>query len=344
MPLYRTATIGDGSEVNPFCSSVQEPGYALLDIRDDVKMPGEVLLWLPTPSGDARLTKLADDPTERLSVASKQVMESRSSLTLARRADVGTMLAALFTDHSDPQRRRPLKASKARSQLEVWVAGRLVWSQRVARGKATQTLTETWPSTGTTITSGQDQVWAVESGTFNVPSAGTIRSNAAGTAAIAILGAANNMDTDDHEITSTYALVSAAANNDLDLRVRRDSVGSSHYRIFLRRNSGGHARQVTRRDTGTNTTIASDTTDPSTGAEVGIRADGSAITAWATGGSFSAPTFGPITDTAVTGHLTQGFSITPYATGADGAELSGTMTLRDIVAGTLLLMMSEYGD
>lgn len=325
--LYLCDIVGTGTEADPFRPPI--PGGVIapwLDLRPDHSMSaGYGLVFSPVPITDSRMRLFAADAGENLATVSRTMIGNRLSLTLGMaQPSVSEMLRELLEDHAttDGTRWKPLR-SQVNGEVAIHMGGQQMFSRQDAPRSHSQNYTETFPTTGTSAA--QVVTWVTESATWNIV-AGTpnvCRANAAGGSTALYRTPA--LDSDDHAITGTFDLTSAAENNITVLRVRRSTTVDTDYRAQAQRNSGGHLRILRARVSGTNTTLASDTTDPGASGTQLCSADGSSIRGVV--GSFDQT----VTDTGITGNLPVGIGVFAAST-VSRAQLRGDLNIYDIVA------------
>lgn len=330
MPLYLTPIVGNGTDANPFMPLwPEEPGQGWIDLRPDSTVAaGRGLLYLPTPSVDSRLDKLVDLPDEDVPAGVKNRLQNALGLTLGQ-TRFSEIVAELLTTHArtDDTRWKPLRPT-VQGVMELWLGGLgrfHAWRQ----GSVGASFTETWPTNGTTISTGQDQPWNEDSNDVEV-STNALRFVTL--SAVCFGRCLTNLATDAHKHSATAALVSIADGARAGVSVRKiDSTTRTYYITTAERNSGagGHARRLVKRVAGVQTILVNDVgTDPGSPVVIECQANGSSISG--TVGSFA---LGPITDTAITGNLQVGYELfgaTAGDTTLDGhtaADLAGEAVL-----------------
>lgn len=310
--------LGSGTETNPFSVPLYAPGGGLIDLRRDcTRAAGHALVYVPGGSGDRRLTALGLAPGEPLAAAAQQALESRFGLTLRRRATLADAIAELLVEHAHDKTSlcRPLLPEYSRARYEVWLGELgLLWTRPALVPPHSQQHTETWPTTGSTISSGQDFAWSEVTGDLQVAAAGSCEPVATGGAADheAMISSGTLLDSDDHLISVAATVANVAAFNQLQLLIRRASTtGTTYMRLMASRHSSpNYLRTLRKVVSGAVTNLQQDTSDPGTGT-FALRSSGSSHAA-----TFPTTTFNQ-TDTAVTTGKYVGFRLFAGATGGN---------------------------
>lgn len=340
MPLYLTSILGNGSEGNTFTvPALDQPGAGWIDLRPDPTVAaGRGILYLPVSVADARLLTLANGVDEILPRMVQTQLANAFSLTL-RQTRVDRIVAELLLDHArtDGTRWRSLRPDRA-GFYAIWLGGLgkvwengspQVWADPAVlaatmgyrpsrrdflkgagllvglaagilatrRFAAAATFLETWPTDSSTLSSGQDQVWNEDSNDAQV-SANKL--SAVTTGAI-VVGRSTSavVSTDNHIVSADLELPTR------DGSIRQVGVGCrkinsttlTYYRMMLRRRTTGDVRSLHKMVAGSATLLVQDTVDPGAGpVPTSVLANGSTIL-----GTASA-TFGPVTDTQITGN------------------------------------------
>ena len=179
------------------------------------------------------------------------------------------------------------------------------------------TLTESWPTDSTTISTGQDQPWNEDSGDAQVTGGALAPVNASHGRCTA------NLSSDNHQHDATGT--SGADFSSAGINARKiDSTVQTSYQAHARRQTGTK-RFLTKVVAGTFTNLATNGTDPGASYALQVKADGSSIS-----GLVGAVALGPITDTDITGNLQCGYT---FLTGA-GVPTLDAHTMQDIAAAT----------
>lgn len=324
--LYLVQLVGSGAANDPW-----EPpswdGQGWLDLRGDPTIGGMGLVDMPISINGPRVTKIADDLDELMAVTARTQFESRWSITPTpgRMRDV---LGELLTQHgrTDGTRWKPLRRTKAVLRQQVFLRGRPIWEgPRLPPEPSTQTLTETWPTDGTTISTGQDQPWTSVAGNPQV-SGGVFQGQTLDLAAL--IRCDTPLDTDDHYHEATYNL-GFASNNEtfVILRVRySDSADTTYFaRLAGDANTvGNRGHRLRKIVAGAGTNLYTDSNTPTSGTgQILCSADGSSIRYLCDGVDQT------ITDTAITGELRCGAEV--KRTSGNAANLDNH-TMADIVA------------
>lgn len=280
--------------------------------------------------GDARLTKLADSPTD-VSRAARSAFSSRLGLNLFDDKSCSDLIAELLMDHGreDGRGHRGIRAcpSVERLQHEIYLGAdevspghfvsRLIWSATVPPMKHSTGYTETFPSVGS-ITSGQDLGWTEQQNTGTVAS-GNVRVGTPGTT-FGVFQSSNALHTGNQYHRAEYAIASNVGGINFASVLCRHSDVSNYYRFFVLRNNGTFQRQTLKRVAAANTVFVNDTTDPgATGAMMYV-VDGATITGYiGTSVANLAVTHGPTTDgsPALTTNLNCGLLIRATTTAGD---------------------------
>ena len=325
MPLYITTIVGDGTDANYFQPAVWNniSGEGWIDLRPDATVnPGRGLLYLPTPQVDPRLDKLAELPDEVLSAGIRTRLGNALGLTLGQ-TSFREIAAELLTLHArtDGTRWRPLTAT-IQGVMELWLGG-LGRFHAWRHGSVGASFTESWPTNGTTISSGQDQPWNEDS--IDVEVSGTQLRLA--TLTTACFGRCiTNLATDNHEHSASATIVLAALQARAGLMVRKiDSTAWTAYEILAGRTSPSSFTQRLRKVVnGAATNLSTNTTDAGASFSISCKANGSSIS-----GVLGSTTHGPVTDTGITGNLQVGYTM--WAQSTLGDSTLDTHTASDLV-------------
>lgn len=175
------------------------------------------------------------------------------------------------------------------------------------------TLTESWPTNGTTISSGQDQAWNEDSGNVSVAS-GRLELGSGS----AYGRCTNALSSDDHSHAASGSFASTTEAHHYKVCVRKiNSTVETFYCIWVRQEvaAGADGSLLRRLVSGTSTQLDGNTDDPGVGPHAAsVQANGSSISA-----ARDAVSLGPVTDTTITGNLLvgYGFGITGSAARLD---------------------------
>lgn len=309
---YVSQYIGAGTAEDPLRPiGSEQPGWSAIDLRPDAsRLDGgglnACLLYLPEPMNDARLYLCGYD--------SQEVLGS------AVRARLASLLGATLTESSfhrvcgELMMTPPANAWKAlrpthRGLYEVWLGGRLMWSQpRLAGGSS---IADTFNRVdanldGSTSSDGQF-TWAESEGT-----GWSIVTNRAELAANQDQDAARaqaDLATDDHY--SELAVVSLGAGGNIQggPTCRHSTTALTYYlhRAILTTTLNDH--RLTKNVIGTLTDLGTDATDFAANEVLRVTANGSTITAVRDG-----VTLLTSTDTSIVGNLRCG--LWGFTTGA----------------------------
>jgi len=137
MHHYITPYIGAGTEADPFRPrGSDQPIWAAIDLRPDCTiLSGRAIVALPVRQDEVGMVYLGED-LDGISAAIKQAFESRFSLTL-RANRLRNILPELLLEHAreDGTRWRPIRPSRLRRRLEIWLGGKEpLWMQPVFAG------------------------------------------------------------------------------------------------------------------------------------------------------------------------------------------------------------------
>lgn len=309
MPLYLSPIIGTGAR--PTATRGSDPfrpvgwpqqGAGVIHLRPDYTVnAGFGIVYYPTAVVDARLTQLADLPGDTLSLARRTQLGNALGVTLVA-TDFLAALLDLLTTHArtDGTRWKPLVPALGLYELWLGGLGRIFAAPSLNGGS---TFSETWPTNGTNIATGQDQPWTEEvvdlqvvANTLQVVTADRASNEARCTTALT---------TADHKHTCDY--VSQLLASVIYVKVRKpNSATQSYYAmqvdhdLFDTASSTLHVVVA-----GTDTALVTDNNDPGTSGSVYCQALGSSIA----GQAGTGPTLAA-TDTQVTGNTFIGVLVT----------------------------------
>lgn len=309
MPLYLTPIIGTGTDLDPFQPVwTGAPGQGWIDLRPDSTVNAGIgVLYLPTARADARLTKVADVADEVLSIPNRNRIQNAFGVTLTA-TQFQHILAELLVIHArtDGTRWKPLQFT-IQGLLEIWLGslGR-IYAQPAITGGAS--FSETWPTNGTNIATGQDQPWNEDDEDV------TVVSNHL-ELAVASVGppgygrCTSAVATDNHIVQATCLIaVSDADAKSIGVTARKvnSTVQTFYFCRFQRSSAGGETnRDLGLRNSGAFTLLYSDTTDAGGSAlTVSCTCNGSSIS-----GVIGALSISPVTNTLITGNLLGGYEI-----------------------------------
>ena len=331
MPLYSCAIVGTGAEDDPlrppFSGEDRRIGWICLGPPGS--SAGRGLLWLPTDTTDSRIRKIADLPGERPTNGIRNVLQNELGITLASPSTVSlaTVIAEILRDHgrTDGTRWGILQPSKLRQQFEIHL-GELgaIWTQAAVVGPSTQSFSETWPTNGDTISTGQDQAWTELTNSVEV-SSGVLRPTST---AVTYARCDSSLDTSAQYHQFDFTLTDGVTLSNIAQPMVRFTDLNNHYRAVARRRSTtGHERVGAKRVASTTTTIVTgDTTDPGASGTIKVTIDGSTMTI-DIGAYNSSGTDGTPELTAV---LTGGVSL--FSQGGVGQATADNHTIADVVA------------
>lgn len=188
------------------------------------------------------------------------------------------------------------------------------------------TFTETWPTNGTGIATGQDQPWTERGGTDVEVSANQLRPVAADLT-LRWGHCDTALATDDHEHSATATVASVLGSSSAGVAVRMATAAETYYVTRINRESGGpNLRRLDKVVTGTLTNLVTNDADPGSPVALKCKADASDIS-----GEVGATTLGPTPDTAITGNLNVGYARFRNEVTVGDAQLDGH-TAADITA------------
>lgn len=339
MPIYRCPIIGDGSDHDafraPYLGDDPRIGYINLSVPNTPN--GFGFLYLPADVADGRLEKLADSHDEALSTANRSRIGNAFGVTL-QQVSMRDVIAELLMDHgrNDGTRWTGIRGfpSRRRSQYEVFLGGLgMIWSQKVAPRPSSQTLTETWPTDGTTIATGQDNAWNDDDGNAEI-SSGVATNN---TINFAGYTCTDDLDTDDHRHYLEFQLNNGSVLIQIRVGVRWTDRNNA-YAFWLSRN--GNSQTSRKRVGGSNTQFATNSNDPGASGNAECEIDGATVTCRLGGSQIFQNTDG---SPSFSGVLTCGFSIYRAAGSAQGEVTADNHTMADVVAAySLALAQGSY--
>lgn len=355
--LYLCDVVGTGKGLvedgvdDPFRPAIGSrtviPGW--LDLRPDPTVAtGYGLVELPVRvTRDSRLRLFADDPAEPLSATAESLLGSRLSLTFTRRATVKDAITELLTDHArtDGTRWRPLTIGHDGCR-RVFIGGREIDVLAGPAPSHSQSHSESWPTNGTTLSSGQDNVWAQrDAGNLAEVSSGVLRASTTATAQHGATSGSGLLDSANHYISAAMTIASKSGTLQRTSVECRFTNGTNLYRAHWRRETANE-RGLLKRVTGTQTALGSDSTDPGAAFTGECRADGSTISMSLGGTVIFSVTDTSLTtpsviacfgiNTAVVGDATIG--ATTFADLGGGLLLGGRLVGRGKTAGRLVLV------
>ncbi len=350
MPYYIAPYIGagtdgkDGTVDDPFRPRTNgQPDWSAIDLRPDggATLGGgglnACLLYLPVTDSDPKLTEVAGGKDESLALATRNGIESKLGLSSLSATRWGAIVGELMT--APPVNGwNAIASGVRRSRFEILLgprgAGRrpeVIYSERVAPSRNSQSLTESWPTNQTTISSGQDNAWTEENEDSEV-SGGKLRPVST---ALAIFWATLDtaMDTVNHEHNFTANMARNAGFSQALPSVRHTDLDNS-YRSNAQRNTSTDKRELLKRATGGTTLLDGDTTDPGAGdITVMCSADGSTILGTVGALALSA------TDTTLTGGTTVAVGL--VSTGNVGDATADSHNMFDLISVPVMRRRSE---
>lgn len=280
MPLYLCDVVGTGTDADPLRPPTDEPGSGWVCLAPPGSLMGKGILFLPTHAVSPRLVQLADLADELVSGPVRTRLQNALSLTLTQ-TRFAAILAELLTVHGrlDGTRWGLLRPSVARQRFEIWLGALgLIWSAPAPPTPATQTFTETWPTNGTTLSSGQDQVWTETTGDLEV-AAGVLRAVAT-TLQINHARCESVLDTSNQRHEASFTLVDGSTVVNAVRPSVRCSDSNNEYRVDATRRSGGagYIRRGEKRVASVNTTIVTNSaSDPGASGTISVTIDGSTM-------------------------------------------------------------------
>lgn len=328
--IYLSPIVGTGTEENPFralWSGIYDmpSGTGWIDLRPDCTVAtGFGILSLAAPSSDPRLTELCETPDEALSAARRRRFGNALGLTLLG-ARFHDLLAELLLIHArtDGSRWRPLLPT-IHLRYEIWLGGwgRIFQQPLIAGGSS---LAETWPTNGTTISSGQDNPWTEDLGDVAVV-ANHLECVSADVNTVARCTA--DLTTANQRISGlcTISAQLAGAARALVCTRKIASTVETLYTTRIVRNTAGDSRGIAKYVSSAFTGLATDTVDPG-GAQIELinQVDGSSLS-----GTVGGAAFGPVTDTAITGNTQVAVAFRRNAIYAQGDIQIDTITAQDL--------------
>lgn len=252
---------------------------------------GKVILWIPGGTSDPRLTKIADHPSEPLSIASRDRFANAMGVNLQDGAG-RDLIAELLMDHGRRDGRGHYgirgcpSVERLAYEIHLGELGR-IWSQPVPPCPHSQRYFEGWPTNGA-VTSGQNRGWTVTAGT-PVVSGNTYT----GTGATGLDNGAVSTSLLD-TVNQRHMAVWTAADFDATFAIKVRDQGQDNDNFYAaqgRHFSGSFQRFLRKRVGASNTTFYIDATDPGASGVARIDVDGATITGW-----WGAFTSGPQTD------------------------------------------------
>lgn len=286
--IYRCPIVGTGRADDPFRPPYQGPGTSWICLGVPGTADGYGILELPERVNDPRLEPIATAPEERLTNSGRKRIGNRFGVTLRHRT-LSHALGELLMDHGRDDGRgwRGIRhtPSKEYQAWMVWLSGRPIWTLEAPPMHSSKHFTESWPTNGTTVSTGQDQPWT-EFGDVEVVSGALRAANATGSPEAARCDSV--LDTSNQRHMASYTLA------DVDFCQLRACVrfqdDENYYALHLARANGTYERDIRKQTTAALTTFASDTTDPGTDTTMELVVDGSNVTGKIGGVTILGPT------------------------------------------------------
>jgi hypothetical protein len=290
--LYLGPVAGHGTDQDPFRAPYDDmPGMGAI-LFGPARRPAVALVWLPDPVREARLLKLADHPFDRATVGGRRRFASQMGVTFSRNRTYADLIASLLLNHgrSDGRGWRGMREapSRRRSAYEVWLGslGR-IWYRPIMLGPCSQRFTESWPTDGTSITTGQDLTWVITDSAVHVTS-GVAHPSATATYCGGV--SSSLLDTSNQRADVPYTAVEGGAFFEeawVFLRATQTGVTnlSDFYLARIGRQSAGYDRRLRRYVGGVQTTLVNQSAsgDPGSPGTIIAELDGASV-ALTTGG------------------------------------------------------------
>lgn len=274
--IYRCPIVGTGRSDDPYRPPYQGRGTSWICLGAPGTADGYGILELDQPVNDPRLAPLAESPDERTTIAGRDRIANSFGVSLRHRT-FRHVLGELLMDHGRHDgrgwkgiRRTPSKEYQA---WQVWLSGKAIWTMNAPPMHSSKHFTESWPTNGSTVSTGQNQPWT-EFGDVEVVSGALRAANAAGGLEAARCDSA--LDTSNQRHMATFVI------NDVDFCQARVCVRFAdeinQYSLSLARAGGTYLRETHKFVGGVVSVFASDTTDPGTGTTMEIVVDGANVT------------------------------------------------------------------
>lgn len=329
MPIYLSEYIGSGRAGDLFRPrGSEQPGWAAIDLRPDggATLGGgglnRCLLSLPAPDPDARLYQLATEKGENVPVLVRAGMAARLNATL-NYTRLDDLIADLLL--RPPARAwKPLR-DRPTQQLAIYLGGLLSPSPAL-RALAAVIYDETWNAADSgSLTA--DLTWSEAIGT-----GWQIVSNQArmvGNAGYGMAIAQHDTDTDDQRVTASLVTFTRDAAGQVNAALAgriADADTGTFYQIIASVSPSWSTKALEKYVSGAGTSLGSvSSASFSLPEAMRLTMDGSSI-----GGAIGSSTFGPVTDTAISGQTRGG--IVGYTTHASNLIALDNFELRDVTA------------
>lgn len=336
MPIYLCSTVGTGTKKDPIRPPFSDVGSGWISLLPPGSTSGKGILYLPNAQVDARLIKIAEDPTETTSSNGRLILGNALGITFdtargLRFADI--MANALMDQGNRTSRWGGIRGfpSKQRQCHEIWLGalGR-IWDEVTAPSPSTKVFNETWPTNGTTISTGQNLPWTEEFGDLEV-SGGVIRATAVAIEANARCDAA--LDTGNQRHLASFTLLTPSVEGSVTGVHVREVDQDNFYSLDMVHVAGGtFERNLFKVIATVRTDLTSDATNPGSSGTQEVIADGSTVTGQMNG----AIILGPLTEG--TPDLTSARNGGLYITNGDGTATNATLdnhVIRDILPNSL---------
>lgn len=346
MPLYLCDVVGTGRDLihdgvdDPYRPAIGSTTIIppWLDLRPDATIPGRGVIELPVAVVDPRLTLLGDAESERMAASARAALIGALSvagdpLVIGGAPTLGEALAGIVTaglPGARGRKPRPDTNGQTRVLLNGKSLGQPVQGLRV---KHSQSHTESWPTNGTTITTGQDNAWT-EPGSDMEVSSNRLRTDSTAAAIHNAVSGAGLLDTVDHRSSWDCAITSKAGTLQ---RLYMDARYTDNNNLYSARagRETTNFRQLLKRVAAAQTVLGSDTTDPGATFTGEISANGSTIKFVYNGSDLFS-----VTDTSITTSAL--VSLVVITTAAVGDASYGAGIFRDMVNSTLTAAQASY--
>lgn len=325
--FYLAPYVGTGTVTDPFTPrGSEQPGWSAIDIRPNgAVISGRALIAVPT--ADATIGEYLGDDPDGVSIAVRNLVQSRLGLTLAA-TRLRPILAELLMAHGreDGTRWRNLKPSRRRKRYEIYLDHQLFWSQPIVAGGVTYTESFT---TGDSDTLGPDLTWTEIRGDIDI--VGNL-AQSVGTATDHIARADHDLSSADH-----YAQAVVGASEETDtaapsVMVRKDATADRtfyHSYLNFQINSVDQRKQISGADSNIANTVF--VSNAGTTYLLRLEVDGDTLETFVD----TISRLGPTTDTSIT---------TGLRTGLRGFKAtSGFLTWDSFEAGDLGVVAPDAG-
>lgn len=230
----------------------------LVPLRADFTKTGPCLMWRDDDKLPDRAIKLSDGLREPLSAAARTALENIGDRSISLSATtIQDALVELLTVNGrvDGSRFKPCGKPGRDGRCAISVGGQLIaeWWE-APQPATTQKGPELWPTTGTTLATGQTLTWTVEEDTLNVVS-GTpnrLRQNNAGVGARARTSGGSVVDSNNNYVTVTCTNTAGIV---IVGTRKANSATYDAYDVFWREIGGQEGRRLRVINAGSGTTM-----------------------------------------------------------------------------------------